>query len=288
MTAAAPSGHREQTWRPLEARRAQQLVDARLQLHHAAQLVAGLGISYLPKRDDDSHTNMEWLPAVNALASNAIGPDEFRLAVRPRNLNLIALVADSEVACFRLATRTLGEAVEWVRRTTVQNGLDADRYTLAKHYTIPPHAVGEGRPFDAADREEFEQLDHWFADAALMLQDVASNTPNASAVRCWPDHFDIATLIDLGNGRSVGVGLEPGDQYYAEPYWYVNSNPPPPADAPKPPLDGGGLWHAQEWTGAVLPGSRLDAADQKDQVSRFTASAIAASVALATHAAMPR
>src|SRR5438270_12053367 len=96
--APARSQNRERVWRPIEARRAQQLVDARLQLHHAAQLVAGLGISYLPKRDDDSHTNLEWLPAFSALASNPVGVDEFRLAIRPRNLNLIALVGDSEVS----------------------------------------------------------------------------------------------------------------------------------------------------------------------------------------------
>src|ERR1041384_4350124 len=83
MTAPARPRHHDQPWRPIEVREARQLVDARLQLHHAAQLVAGLGISYLPRRDDDSHTNLEWLPAFNALASNPVGASAFRLAIRP-------------------------------------------------------------------------------------------------------------------------------------------------------------------------------------------------------------
>ena len=267
----------ERVWRPLDPHRARALGDARLQLHHAAQLVAGLGVSYLPRRDDDSHTSMEWLPAFNALASQPIGDREFRLAIRPRNLNLIALERGVETECFMLATRTADEGVEWIRRTTAQHGLDATAYTTAKHYAIPAHPVGEGRPFDAAEREEFEQLDHWYSNAALLLERVAALHANASLVRCWPHHFDIATVISVSATHSLGVGLEPGDQHYAEPYWYVSVNPGPSGeavDAERPALAGNGLWHSSEWFGAVLPGSRIDAADQLEHCMRFMESAI--------------
>src|SRR4051812_30076366 len=42
---------------------ATRLSDARRQLHHAAQFATAAGISYLPARPDDSHTNLEWLPS---------------------------------------------------------------------------------------------------------------------------------------------------------------------------------------------------------------------------------
>jgi hypothetical protein len=261
-------------WRPLDPARDRRLKDARLELHHAAQLVAGFGVSYLPHRDDDSHTNMEWLPALNALASNPVGDQALRLGVRPRNLNLLAIVGDAESSCFMLATRTLGEAIEWIRRTTAHHGLDAAAYALPSHYAIPPHPVVDGRPFDVSGRAEFEQLDAWFADAALLLERIAADHATASPVRCWPHHFDIATLIDVAPGRTIGVGLEPGDDYYDEPYWYVNLHPAPAANAAMPPLDGNGVWHTHEWIGAVLPASRLDAATEEQQSERFIRSAI--------------
>jgi hypothetical protein len=52
---------------------ARNLGDARLQLHHAAQLVAAMGISYLPHADDDSHTNLGWIDgSASALASHVV------------------------------------------------------------------------------------------------------------------------------------------------------------------------------------------------------------------------
>jgi hypothetical protein len=100
-------------------------------------------------------------------------------------------------------------------------------------------------------------------------------------VRCWPHHFDIATLIDRGaaadkTARSVGVGMEPGDDSYAEPYYYVNAYPPPAAGAMLPALAGDGSWHTAGWFGAVLPGSRLARSGQHDQVAAFLGSAVRA------------
>lgn len=267
---------RERAWRPVEPARAKQLTDARLELHHAAQLVAGFGISYLEKRPDDSHTNMEWMPALDALASNPAGPQLVRIALRPRDLTLLAVGANVQLGSFGLHARTMTDAAAWIRRTVTQYGFAPDAYTLAKHYTIPSHAVAEGRIFDARGAADFAQLDHWFSNASMLLDRIASAGPSATPVRCWPHHFDIATLLELPNGASVGVGLEPGDQYYDEPYWYVNMYPSPSVTVERPPLDGGGIWHTREWLGAVLPASRVDNATQEEQCALFLKSAIAA------------
>src|SRR4051812_14202737 len=82
-------------WKDVDPALGASLHDARLQLHHAAQLVAALGISYLPKADDDSHTNMEWF--VGTLASQPVGPRPFRLALRPAPMTLIVLAGDAEL-----------------------------------------------------------------------------------------------------------------------------------------------------------------------------------------------
>lgn len=265
-------------WRPLASDRATTLVDARLQIHHAAQFIAALGISYLPVQPDDSHTNLGWIDALGALASHPVqGSVAVRLAVRPHPFALLFVGEDNAArATLLLNGRVIDGVVRWIRANLEQRGLNAGAYTLEKHYTIPPHPVADGAGFNAAASGPFEEIGKWFGNAALVLESVVAKDPNASVVRCWPHHFDIATLIEVAPLKTIGVGLEPGDTYYAEPYFYVNMTPAPAADTARPPLAGRGEWHADEWIGAVLRGSRLTSDDQRAQVGEFIDSALAA------------
>ena len=263
-------------WTPVDPRAAAGLGDARRQLHHAAQLATALGISYLEPRADDGHTNLEWLDDVGALASNAVG--KVRMGVRVADLTL--LIDGAELP---LRGRAIEGAIGWIRERLAKAGLDPRRYTLKRHYEIPGHPVANGQPFDARP-EQLGELSHWFGNAAGLLEALRSRTPGASEVRCWPHHFDIATLITLGRGRTVGAGLEPGDVYYDEPYFYVNPQPAPKASALTDRLEGDGAWHTHGWIGAVLRGSRLtsDARAQAAQAGQFLESAVRACTRLAT------
>jgi hypothetical protein len=252
------------------------LADAREQTHYAAQFATAAGISYLPHEADDSHTNLEWLPAHGALASHVIpARDPFRLAVRVADLTLLLLDGNGSVtSSLALNRRTIADAASWIRARVSERGVDGRRYTLTRHYVIPPHPVGDGATFDTSERAAFDQLSRWFACAAEELTLLRAST-GASEVRCWPHHFDIGVLIDAGSGRSIGVGLEPGDAYYDEPYFYVNMHPQPPEAALSARFDGNGRWHTHDWIGAVLPGSRVVSGDdQRTQIRAFLESAV--------------
>lgn len=259
------------------------LADARRQTHHAAQFATAAGISYLPHEPDDSHTNLEWIASLGALASHVIpGTSPFRLALRVADLTLLVLDHQATVqSSLPLHGRTIAYVAGWIRGALTNLGTDGRRYTLTRHYAIPVHPVADGAAFDTSDTAKFKQLGLWFACAAEELEALRVTATNASDVRSWPHHFDIALLIDLGSSRTVGVGLEPGDVYYDEPYFYVNMNPQPAAPELTAPLAGKGTWHTHEWIGAVLPGSRVIAGDgQRGQISAFLGSAVAAARSL--------
>jgi hypothetical protein len=260
---------------------ARTLTDARLQLHHAAQLATATGISYLPAEPDDSHTNLEWVESLRALAGHVIpAPQAFRAVVQPADLSLSIAGEDNQiVASTLLHGLTIDDAANWLRARITERGADGDRLTLKRHYEIPHHDVDDGATFDTKNAAAFAQLDAWYFVGNRALEYVRSSTTEASEVRCWPHHFDIATLIDVGAGRTIGVGLEPGDQFYDEPYFYVNMSPSPKPEAATASLGGGGTWHTQEWVGAVLPGSRLGE-EPKEQVHAFLDSAIVAARAI--------
>jgi hypothetical protein len=107
------------------------------------------------------------------------------------------------------------------------------------------------------------------------------NKFQVSSVRCWPHHFDLATLITVTAAketaesiRSVGVGLSPGDEHYGEPYFYVTPWPYP--DPKKlPPLPEIGRWHTKNFTAAVLPAHQiLAAAGRQTETEQFLAEAV--------------
>jgi hypothetical protein len=255
---------------------ATELSDARRQLHHAVQLATAAGISYLPAALDDSHTNLEWLDVSGMLASNVIPSTKpFRVAVRAADLTLALLdVDDRTLAMTALTGRTIENAAAWLRDRLREIGTDPTRYTLRRHYEIPDHPVAGGAPFDTSNASAFAQLAAWYSIAVDALESVRKSASKASEARCWPHHLDIAVLIDVGDGRTIGVGMEPGDVYYDEPYFYVNLHPRPAAP-PTTSLAGHGTWHTHEWIGAVLPVSRLRE-NAVDDVRAFLASAIAA------------
>lgn len=268
--------HRKRIWRPLDPGLSSELGDARRQLHHAVQLASAFGISYLESRPDDSHTNLEWIEARDALASNELSG--IRIELRLPDLTL--KIRDSE---FGLLGRTVTEGAKWVMQELQDAGLDPEQYTLVRHYRIPYHAVSHGEQFDAKPKQ-LEELAAWFSNAAVLLEEVRGTNPNASGVRCWPHHFDIATLLEFDAAKTLGAGLEPGDAYYDEPYFYVNVRPvPDPAELPDS-LRGGGSWHKEEWIGAVLTGSRLAGGEaQEAQAREFLSSAVETCTRIVTH-----
>jgi hypothetical protein len=246
-------------------------------LHHAAQVVAAAGETFVPARPDTSQNASVWIESHAALGGSEL-PARFpcRIALRVADLTLLLLdrqgAPHAELA---LAGRTPAEALGWAA--------DAIRsYThgeLARALVHPGFEIpGQLTRFPAPDAA-LAELGRWYASADYELGVLAARTPGAGPVLCWPHHFDIATLIELGAGRSVGVGLSPGDAGIPEPYLYVNHHPPH-AGGSLPPLEAG-AWHMEGWLGALLRGSELiaagDAAAQRARWRRFVASAVAAS-----------
>jgi hypothetical protein len=257
------------------------LVETRLQVHHAVQLVVSLGISFLPAQPDDSHTSLEWLPGL-ALAGHTIDvATPFRGSLRFDPLMLLLLNDGGDVLDeYPLDGRTVPQCSRWLVEAVRSMGAEAERLTDRRHYTIPDHPVARGaafRPDQAAARE----LGRYYHGANLALTDIAGSRRDASQVRCWPHHFDLATLMTLAPGHTVGAGFSPGDESYPEPYYYVSPNPYPRGTLSPLRL---GHWHTIGWTGAVLPASQLSrvgAAAQRENIQDFFAESVAACEALA-------
>ena len=185
------------------------LADARLQLHHAAQIAVSAAISYIAARPDDSHTALTWVAPLGALATEPItAARQFRIALRLEDLTLHVL-GENEVPTrsFALPGHTVAEGQGWLGEVLAQAALDPARLTARKHYTIPPHPVASGATFSLGTSGELQELARYWSNAAGALAGLARAAAGAGPVRTWPHHFDIATLIGLpgAGGRTIGV-----------------------------------------------------------------------------------
>lgn len=267
------------SWRALDPTRSRDLADSRLQLHYAAQFATALGISYLPAEADDSHTNLGWDATFEALTSREVRAlsRAVQVAVRPSDLTLLLLLDGTIGQRIPLSALSIRQTEVALREALASAGLDGRRLTLKRHFDLPPHPVANGEPFDGRRTDQFAELASWYSNGDLAMQELATRI-GGSEVRCWPHHFDIATLAHFGPSRSSGAGMLPGDEMYTEPYFCVNAYPAPAGDPAGLMLNGKGTWNTDGWFGAVLTGSRLtnDPASQEDQVRAFLDSAYSA------------
>ena len=272
-------------WETLGAVEPRNLVDARQQLHWATQAVAAVGKQLLPHQHDFGEQSFTWMAGPRVLAQGVVdGPRPFHAAVRLAQPALLLLDEDCEIlARMPLEGRTLEEAYEWVRRETeALLGRPLEK-PLERPEGLPDHPVATGAPFALTGSAAPAELERYYSGADRLLRGLRERNPGASPVRCWPHHFDLATLIlldpeaDPETARSIGVGFSPGDSGRPEPYFYALPWPRPTGDLPE--LDGGS-WNTEGWLGAVLEAADFTAAGsngaQRARIERFLNSAVQA------------
>jgi hypothetical protein len=98
-------------------------------------------------------------------------------------------------------------------------------------------------------RDELDALYRWFDLGWRVLDQAVCRPPlprRYATVQLWPEHFDVATAVELRPGSGFNLGFSPGDSFSPEPYVYVG---PWGSERPGSPA----YWNAP--FGAVAPRS---------------------------------
>lgn len=236
---------------------------ARQAAHYATQLVAAAGVTLLEPDPSFHYSSTTFDPARRALVGAPL-PDG-----RQASLGLADLILSVGEASLPLLGRTPREAVAWLSEV------------LSETVRLPAWDMPAGptlaHPALEAKTAELERLAHWYAASFRVLDAFAPSEGEASPLRVWPHHFDLATLVTLEasddpeQAKSVGLGMTPGDGGISAPYLYVTPWPYPEG-RPTPALPSG-RWNTEGWYGAVLD---AEAVSSDDQVAAFLAAAFGA------------
>jgi hypothetical protein len=260
------------------------LSDARRQAHFAVQWLARAARAYIPSLSDHSHTNLGWNDTFGGLTTHAFG-DGARLGLVMASMELVIWNHQNGAfqANLKLNARTDADVRAWLGHSLSSRGLDPKALDAPAPYDMPPHAVAEGAAYTVDELGEFlSVLSMWFSNANAMLgairEEIRARNIDVPPIRCWPHHFDLDTLVSLNPTRTMGIGFEPGDEYYDEPYFYVSMYPrPDPATLPVLPSTG--FWHSKDFLAAIAPSHRIvECRDQMAAVEAFLHAATEAAI----------
>ena len=261
-------------WKKLVAFDMDILADNRQQLHQAIQNVSAVGRTFLPPSDSDVGASLIWDSNLSRIVGQWVqGGIKFRSSLHPETFTIHLVDASvTSMASYEVSGKKQGMAMVWLEEQLTRLELNTKTLTLDKPYELPIYPQAKGAPF-TPDKDAQIYLSSLFHNAWLILLEIIRDHEGFGPPAIWPHHFDansLHTVKDTGDfdtSASVGIGMSPGDENFAQPYFYVNAWPYPDVQELEPlPC---GEWYDDEWVGATLKLEEVIAAGDESSQYRL-------------------
>jgi len=238
------------------------------QLHWLCQTIAKANRSFVPKKADDSHTNLYFDSLGNRITGRWIEAPKgkFLLTLNLANLQYEWLNSSYKTVAF---FTTIGKHIQVVEKEIAGHleefGLKTEGFTDKLHFEIPDYfltseaiqAIGE------PDLQEWKYYRNLANEACNLLLGYLQLEGEA---RIWPHHFDTGIYIITNEKMGIGFGLAMSDALIGSPYFYMSGYPASRTLEYKNLSDLSlGRWKTGKgWQGAVLPFSELSKIPKKE------------------------
>ena len=239
------------------------LKEAREETHKAIQLVSIVPRCLLAPDPTDVSASLNWDKKLQMLVSQEVQGIVAGFEFSDQALCLAK--EGEEIERIEVVGNTYEQVFQKLKDALTDHGLSGEALRIDLPYTLPASVERRGVPFQQQDANCLTALSSLYSLTTDVLQNVFAKVEKASAIKCWPHHYDLATLLTLVPGedfektKSIGFGFSPGDEKYDEPYFYLTPWPYPATGqlyTIKPPA----FWNTEGWVGGVLK-----AADLSDQ-----------------------
>ena len=238
------------------------------QMHMAAQYLAAAGISFLEKKDDDSHTNLGFDTESGCLGTHILSKNNDQLLLNYESFSLIWKSNTTKVS-FTLHDRTHQEVIEWIKETS--QSLLKKEYSYKLHYDLP-YTINDSYTFALTNSSELKALMHLRILTQFSLEEVTQLYSLDTSIRVWPHHFDTGIYSNWPDSNiSIGLGLAIPDSVSDEHYLYASGYNSDGQLATKgfEKLTKG-YWCNEGYIGAVLSANKLE----KDEAITFFKEAV--------------
>lgn len=222
---------RAATWQPIAAVDPVKLGEARQQTRNAAQWLVRLAHTYMRPQPEHSHVLLRWDTQRQALVTQEFLPS---LTMELRLPNLALQFREDDLPAphvLEMDDRTPAEVEAWVLVELLHRRLDRDRFSKTLPYDFPNLMTGDAVPYVAEGLEAaLVELSAWFSNGTSVLAAFCQKTLTPRrpvTVWCWPQVLHMGALLPATTGKTcLRIGMSPGDEVHAAPYYYVTPHDP--------------------------------------------------------------
>lgn len=187
-------------------------------MHLAAQYLAAAGISFVSKKEDDSHTNLGFTIAKSCMETHPLAENGDVLSLDYKNFGL-NWNSKNDSTSLPLDGATHTDVLRWIKETS-KNFLNKS-YSYKFHYELPYQITDDFR-FQLDDANRLAELLQLRTLAQSALEETLKDCHLGSTIRTWPHHFDSGAYASLNENIAVGFGLAIPDSVCAEHYFYIS------------------------------------------------------------------
>ncbi|MEW7290372.1 hypothetical protein [Aquimarina sp. 2304DJ70-9] len=229
------------------------------QMHLAAQYLAAAGISFVEKKEDDSHTNLGFSTSEKSMFTHPLDKEGHTLSLNYQHFTL-EWNSKSSKKSLRLDGTTHSEILKWIHERAVEATLEKPfQYDL--HYELPYTTITDDFTFKLHDVARLRELTNFRILAQLTLETFLENQQLKSGIRTWPHHFDTGAFVSLddNSGLTIGLGLAIPDTMIDDYYFYMSAYKGHDGlDTSNLSSLTNGKWYNEGFKGAVLPVTGID------------------------------
>lgn len=243
------------------------------QIHQLSQILAKLGRSLVPKKDDDSHTNLYWEPIQQRLLGRWISTSSGKVMPALYLERMSFQWLDQQMKVIKdisLINKNYHEAETLVENSSYSIGIDKPNLMAPLHFEIPDY------PFIKLPIEKIEAdaLTNWSCFRSLanhILRDIGQSLQKEVEVRIWPHHFDTGIFFQWNDTLGIGAGLAMKDDMAGAPYFYISGNiRDSQIDYSKAANLSKGKWIKDgPWKGGILPIDQLKSGNDFQSLQDF-------------------
>ncbi len=224
-------------------------------MHLAAQYLAAAGISFVAKKDDDSHTNVGFSIEKTCMETHPLSENGDILSLNYKNFSLNWNSKSGSIS-FALDGATHADVLNWLKETS-KTFLNKS-YSYEFHYDLP-YEITDDYKFKLVDTNRLAELLQLRILAQSTLEQTLKEGNLESPIRVWPHHFDSGAYAGLHKNIAIGFGLAVPDTMCNEHYFYISGYKGHDGLNTEgfSPLSNG-EWKNNGFKGAILPAATID------------------------------
>lgn len=224
------------------------------QLHFQSQVIAKFNRTYVPAKEDDSHTNLYYEPIGNRITGRWIRTNSMGILPTLNLNNQSFQFLDSSfqvLASVNTIGKIQGDIEKEIEALLPNLNLNPEGFTDKLHFEISNYDFAK-KPIEPLG----DGLEFWKEYRALANQVCFAFLGHVQAheeVRIWPHHFDTGIYFKTKNDLGVGFGLAMEDSIAGVPYFYLSAYPEGKNITYQNLPTGKWRWElGDHWNGAIL------------------------------------